>query len=416
MRRSDGGFVLARRRNVLRLGGVTAILGSAVLLGAGRTSAEGSLRSNVIKGCVEKFDPATDYFPDKVTVDDAANFSVSYHRSYKVVTVRQASAGAPPETYVLAQCGTPPPELKGELSGAQIATVPVTSLFSGSTTHLSFLVDFGRLDVLTGVSRLKSLMGEEVLARARTGLVREFAAISVVDSELVVSSRPGLFMTGGAPTAELAVIRSAGIPVVSNTEWLEPTALARAEWIKYMGLFLNEEQQAQRLYAATKGRYRALSARALSVPDSARPRVMTGRGTRGDFVIAGGRSYVATLIRDAGGRYVWADNTAVGAPTVDLEIQLRRAAEADIWINGGGWKDLTSMIEEEPRYAEFKAYRQRQVWVYERRVTPTGGNDYWSRSVSHPDLVLADLIKIFYPALLPEHAFEWYIQVPARTP
>ena len=37
------------------------------------------------------------------------------------------------------------------------------------------------------------------------------------------------------------------------------------------------------------------------------------------------------------------------------------------------------MLEDEPRYAEFKAYRQGQVWVYERRLTPDGSNDYWSR-------------------------------------
>ena len=86
-----------------------------------------------------------------------------------------------------------------------------------------------------------------------------------------------------------------------------------------------------------KARYQALSARALAIPDAKKPTVMTGRGTRGDFVIAGGRSYVAALIKDAGGRYVWADNTATGAPTIDLEAQLERAANADIWINGGGW-------------------------------------------------------------------------------
>jgi iron complex transport system substrate-binding protein len=54
------------------------------------------------------------------------------------------------------------------------------------------------------------------------------------------------------------------------------------------------------------------------------------------------------------------------------------------------------------------------VWVYERRLTPAGGNDYWSRSITHPDLVLADLVKILHPRLAPGHAFEWYMPVPAR--
>jgi iron complex transport system substrate-binding protein len=141
--------------------------------------------------------------------------------------------------------------------------------------------------------------------------------------------------------------------------------------------------------------------------------VMTGRSSRGTFVIAGGRSYVAALIRDAGGRYVWADNGAVGLTSVDLEAQLRRAADADVWINGGGWRSLAAMAEDEPRYAELKAYRRGQVWVYERRLTPAGTNDYWSRSVSRPDLVLADLVGIFHPSVMPDHRFEWYMRVPS---
>jgi iron complex transport system substrate-binding protein len=370
--------------------------------------------ANITTGCIERFDSATDYFPDKVVVEDAANFAVEYRRFYKVVTVKEAYPGGPAERYVLLQCGAPAPKLEGALAGAQIVDVPIRSLFSASTTHLPLLVDLGHVDVLTGVSRLSDLMGDEITARAATGRVREFARGSVVDAELVVSSRPSLFMTGGAPSDALSVIRAAGVPVVANTEWLEATALARAEWLKYMALFLNEDRKAQALYGAMKTRYRALSSRATSEPESVRPLVMTGVSKRGTFVIAGGRSYVAALIQDAGGRYVWADNTATGAPSVDLEAQLRRASNADVWINGGGWKNLAAMLDDEPRYAEFKAYRNGQVWVYERRVTPSGGNDYWSRSGSHPDVVLADLVKILHPSLAADHPFEWYMQVPAR--
>jgi len=367
----------------------------------------------VVHGCVDRFDPSVDYFPDKVTVEDAANFTVSYHRSYKVVDVR-TSVGGPRDRFVLVQCGAPTPALQGELAGAQVVPVPVASLYSASTTHLALLVDLQRLDVLTGVSSKRFLIGDAILKRVSSAQVLEFAPSSVIDSELVVSQHPGLLMTGGSTSAELSVIQHAGIPVVPNHEWLESTALARSEWLKFTTLFLNEEGQGQRLYREMKERYRALSAKATAVPDSQRPSVMTGRGTHGDFVIAGGRSYVAALIRDAGGRYVWADNTATGSQTVDLEAQLKRAGGADIWINGGGWENRDAMVKDEPRYGLFKAYRTGQIWVYERNVNAVGANDYWSRAVSHPDLVLADLVKIFHPALASEHEFQWYLQVPAR--
>lgn len=186
--------------------------------------------SNLTTGCIQSFDATADYFPDKVAIEDAVNFTVEYRRSYKVVTVKEASPGGPPERYVLAPCGAPAPRLQGELAGAQLVTVPATSLFCSSITHLPLLVDLGRVEVLTGVSRLSDLVGDALQQRRTAGLVREFAPASVVDAERVVSSRPSVFIAGSTLSAPLAVIRGAGVPVVADTEWLEPTALARAEW------------------------------------------------------------------------------------------------------------------------------------------------------------------------------------------
>lgn len=398
-----------RRRTIVRLFAIALLTLASALASANGASA------NVTRGCLTRFDPAADYFPDKVRLEDASLFTVDYRRSYKVVTVREPYPGGAPERYVLVQCGAPTPALTGDLAGAQIIPIPISSLYSGSTTHLPLLVELGRLDVLTGVARLSQLTGDAILQHAAKARVREFAPASVIDTELVAAGRPSLLMAGGSASASLGAVRQAGVPVVANAEWLESTALARAEWLKYMALFLNEERAAQQLHAAMKGRYQAIRAKATSQPRAAWPLVMTGRSTRGRFVIAGGRSYVAAMIADAGGRYVWADNGSTGAPSVDLELQITRAAQADIWINGGGWKDLADMLADEPRYAELKPYRTGQVWVYERRQQPSGANDYWSRSISRPDLVLADLVKIFHPALLPDHAFEWYMPVPRTS-
>jgi iron complex transport system substrate-binding protein len=70
------------------------------------------------------------------------------------------------------------------------------------------------------------------------------------------------------------------------------------------------------------------------------------------------------------------------------------------------------MLADEPRYAQFKAFQTGQVWVYERLQNESGGNDYWTRSVTRPDLLLADLVKIFHPSLARDHVLEWYLQVP----
>jgi iron complex transport system substrate-binding protein len=390
-------------------GGAAMPVVAAAAGGRGATMA-----ANTTSGCIDRFDEAIDYFPDKSAIENATNFSVGYHRSYKVVTVHQTYLGGPMERYVLLQCGAPRPHVTGDLAKAAVIAVPIASLFSSSTTHLPVLVDLDRVDVLTGVSKFDSILSPPVLARIRAGHVIEFAPLGVIDAERVVSRRPSVLMTGGSDSSTFTALRAAGVPVVANAEWLEPTALGRAEWIKYMALYLNDEKHAGVRFAAVKNGYRSVVERTSAIAEADRPRVMTGRASRGSFAIAGGRSYVAALIKDAGARYVWADNTATGTATVDLEAQIQRAADADIWINGGGWKNLASMVADEPRYAEFKAFRHRQVWVYERLVNAGGANDYWSRSVTRPDLLLADLVTIFHPGLVPDHRLEWYVQVPSR--
>jgi iron complex transport system substrate-binding protein len=287
-------------------------------------------------------------------------------------------------------------------------------MFSASATHMPLLVDLGHVDVLTGISQARFVTTESVLERIRAGHVTEYAPNNVIDTELVISKAPEIVMSGGGDAASYTAIRKAGIAVVDNAEWQEDSVLGRAEWVKYMALFLNEEARADAVFRDVRDHYVGLRERTRSIPEVKRPQVMTGLVNRGAFEIAGGRSYVARMIEDAGGRYVWSDNPSTGFATVTLESQLARATDADVWINGGDWKSLVAMLIEERRYREFRPYRTGQIWFYNRIVNPDGGNDYWSRGTTRPDLILADLIKIFHPDLAADHDFVWYKQVPAN--
>jgi iron complex transport system substrate-binding protein len=173
--------------------------------------------------------------------------------------------------------------------------------------------------------------------------VREFSPGSVIDTELVVSERPSLFMTGESTSAELGVIRQAGIPVVANHEWLEPTALARAEWLKYMAVFLNEERSAQRLYSEIKARYLTLSARALAVPDTRKPTVMTGRGMRGEFAWRGLRAEMARAVLEREGYAVTSEN---GQPAIAVQIDDERwiAAANGTRASGDTFRSLAAYV------------------------------------------------------------------------
>lgn len=365
-------------------------------------------------GCIEQFDPSRDYFPHKTTLEFAEHFSVEYHGSYKVVTVRNPAEGSVVEKYVLLQCGAPPPKLEGDLASAPTVQVPIKSLFAGTATHIALLTDLGHVEALSGVAQTRYVTIKPAMDRIARGQVTEYARNDVVDTELVISKAPDILVQSGGYAAAYGALRKAGVAVVAIVEWQEPTALGRAEWLKYMALFLNEEEKAQRDFAAIRDRYAAFKERTKGIPEKDRPRVMTGTMYRGMFGISGGQSYVARMIADAGGIYVWHDNPSTGVASVDLEAQISRASDSDFWINGNDWKSLKAMLAEEERYKEFKPFQRGNVWMYNRIVNENGGLDYWSRGLTRPDLILGDLIKIFHPELATDHEFMWYKQVPAN--
>ena len=63
------------------------------------------------------------------------------------------------------------------------------------------------------------------------------------------------------------------------------------------------------------------------------------------------------------------------------------------------------------RLLSFKAYKTDRVYSNTGRMSEDGGNDYWESGVSNPHVLLADLISITHPELLPEHVPVYYEQL-----
>jgi iron complex transport system substrate-binding protein len=284
-------------------------------------------------------------------------------------------------------------------------------MFSGSTSHLPLLAGLGHVEVVAGVASPGIVINAEVRARIESGGVVGYAPNRQINTELVIERAPDILMTGGTDSPAYQVLRDSGVNVVANAEWLESDPLGRAEWIKLVALYLNEEARATERFNEIESAYQALVARTSAIPREQRPTVMTGSQSGGIYYAAGGRNYVAQFIKDAGGSYVWADNQNTGSITTDLETQLERAGTADIWINGRLWNSLADVVAEDPRYGEFKAYKEGNIWLFNRVIGPGGIEEYWELGLTRPDLVLADLVQIFHPDLSEEHDFRWYKKV-----
>lgn len=363
--------------------------------------------TNLTDGCIDTFDPTFDYFPEKLTLTHTDGFAVKYHNSYKVVTVAMPWPGAEEaQQYVLVQCGAPTPE---GVDTAQVIEVPVQSIATMSTTYLPFLDAYGVLDRLVAVDDVTYVNNPTVLAMAEAGDLAQIGYGAGVNVEQLLDLAPDVVMTYGSGAPEYdahPVLLNAGLQVVLNAEWLADSPLARAEWGKFIALFFNKEAAAETFFAETVTRYDDLTAQAAAVEN--KPTVFTDSEYQGTWYVAGGQSFTAQLLADAGAEYLWADNESTASIPLAFETVFDVAANADDWINVGFVNSLAEMQGADERYTEFAAFQQGNVWNNNKRQNANGGNDYYESAVAHPDDVLADLIAIFHPELLPDHAFVYY--------
>ncbi|NJK78936.1 MAG: ABC transporter substrate-binding protein [Chloroflexaceae bacterium] len=368
------------------------------------------LLANLNRSCATEYSPDIDYFPEKVSVQYADGWTIEYFNNYKVITVLTPWRGAE-ETfqYVLVQCGTPAPSGYGD---APMIEVPVNSMISMSTTYLPHFEALEVLDRLTGVDNADFIYSPAVLDALATANVPTVGSGPDLDLERVLDIEPNVVMTfaiGSPDTDTHPQLTAAGVPVVINADYMETSPLGRAEWVKFTAALFNRERSAENLFERVAEEYNDLAA--LADTAEQRPTVFTEAPFQGIWYLPGGESYAATLLADAGAAYLWAEDASTGSLALDFEVVYEQALTADYWLNPGIWTSREEMLEADERFGDFAAFQNGNVYNATSRTTPAGGNDYREGGVLNPQLILADLISIFHPDLLPDHELFYFERV-----
>ena len=363
--------------------------------------------TNLTDGCVENYDESVDYFPEKATISHADGFTVEYFNNYKVVTVAAPWLGAEDSaTYLLVQCGTPAPE---GFADAVTIDVPITSFVSMSTTYLPYLDQFGLLDTLVGVDFGFYAYNPNVQEKLAAGELVELGSGSTVNVEAALALEPDVIMTSASGSADFDThpkLEEVGLTVVLNADYLDVTPLGRAEWGKFIATFYNEEAQAEAAFNTVATEYESLVALAADVAE--RPSVFANTPYEGTWYMPGGQSYTAQLFAAAGADYLWGEDESTSTLFLDFETVFDRAADADYWLNQGFVTTLADLEATDERFADFAAFQNDTLYNYDLRTNEFGGNDFFESAAANPNLVLADLIKIFHPELVPDHEFVYY--------
>ena len=293
----------------------------------------------------------------------------------------------------------------------EVIHLPVRRIVSLATPVIAHLRDLDALDRLVAVDTAAYVYDERVLDMIREGSVVEVGSGGSLDMETLISSSPDLVVASafGPDDPALRRIRAAGIPFLVLADWRERSPLGRSEWVRLFGLLTGREGRAEALFAERERRYLELVDLTSALPPADRPTVMANAPWQGSWPVPGGDSYIAHLFADAGGRYIWADRGGAGSTFLDIETVLTDAVGADVWLNLNlSWRSRGDVVAADGRLAAFAPYRSGAMYHFNRRVRPSGANDFWESGATRPDLVLEDLISIFHPELLPNHRRHYY--------
>ncbi|HVU14987.1 MAG TPA: ABC transporter substrate-binding protein [Phototrophicaceae bacterium] len=375
-------------------------------------------------GCVTNYDPNTDYFPDKVKPEYAKGWTVEYHNSYKVVDVTTPWPGATAKDafeYVLVECGTPAPS---GYDGAEVIQIPSGKVIALGTEYVPQLQELGLLDDLIGVDSVALYSTPEIAQMAAAKKLIEVGSGASVNVEAILDAQPGLVLTFGSgdPTYDThPVLIKAGVPVVVASDYVEQSPLGQAEWIKFTALFYNKEGEANAIFDQKASAYDDLAKLTSTLSDDQKPLILWNSYSSygNSWNIPGSESFAAHYIHDAGAKLVLGDDPKLQGNNntlpFDFEAVYNAGLDAKFWFPGVfGVKTLADLVAQDARYADFNAVKTDQVYNNDARLGAGGGDDYYESGVANPQDVLADLIKIMHPDLVPDHPLVYFRQLPPK--
>lgn len=307
--------------------------------------------------------------------------------------------------YLLVPRGRRAPENHPE---AQVISVPVARLVTLSASQLPYLDAAGKMDLLVGLGGAQYVSTASARRRVEAGKVRDVGMFTNVRMEVLLELSADVVMASasGSSYDPHPKLLEAGLPTVLTLAHLEENPLGRCEWIKFLAMFLGTEAHAEVLFEEIAGRYETLAQKTAAV--SARPGVITGAPIMGKWDPRGSK-YLPGLIRDAGGRPLWEPEGVSGyQKPIDIEAMYDLAMTADAWINASTWECLGDAYSADPRFADVPAIRSGMLYNNNARSNSRGGNDYWESGMLYPERLLADLISILHPKLLPDHELIYY--------
>ena len=341
---------------------------------------------------------------DTIRMKYSSLLQIVKHADYTVVMIRNPwDTLKVLHTYLLADREKPLPE---HLPEGTVVRTPLQKSVIYSSVHCSLWSELDELKGIGGVCGLEYIKLPQIQEGCRNGSIVNVGNSMNPDIERIIDLRPdAILLSPFENSGGYGRVGKLNIPIIECADYMETSALGRAEWMRLYGLLLGKEAQADSLFAGIEKEYLTLTQQVKS-QNLKRPTVISEMKNSSAWYIPGGNSTMGHLYQDAGADYVFAYLSNSGSVPLAFETVFDRGGNADIWLikyNQPQDKTYSELERDYAPYARFKAFQDRKVYGCNTNHVP-----FYEESPFHPELLLKDLIKIFHPELLPDYDFKYF--------
>ncbi len=351
----------------------------------------------------------SDFSNQLYTPEYVSGFSIKGADGYEssIITVTNPWQGADSITTQLfiARGGESAPE---GFTG-QVLEGDASRIVAMSSTHIAMLDAIGEAGRVVGVSGIDYISNPVISANRDS--IGDVGYEGNINYELLISLDPDLVLlygVNGASSME-GKLNELGIPFMYVGDYLEESPLGKAEWMVALSEVVGKRTEGEQVFVGIPVRYNDLKKKVADTALDA-PSVMLNTPYGDSWFMPSTESYVARLVKDAGGDYIYKKNTGNASLPIDLEEAYKLTSEADMWLNVGMANTLDELKTSCPKFSDTRCFRNGSVWNNNLKTNVAGGNDYYESAVVNPDILLRDLVKIFHPELV-EEDFVYYKQL-----
>lgn len=283
------------------------------------------------------------------------------------------------------------------LAEVQTLRAPAQRVVCMSSSYIAMLSALDASQSIVGVSGLKFISDQYV--QSHSDHIGDVGYDNHIDYERLVALDPDLVLLYGVNSASSIErkLRELGIAYAYIGEYIEQSPLGKAEWVVALSYMIGRAEKGVQHFSTIPQRYNHL--KSLAAQCTSRPKVMVNTPYGDNWYMPSTQSYMAQLIEDAAGDYIYRRNTSTTSEVISQEEAYLFCSSAERWINVGQIGSLGELKSRYPKFADTQVVKSGEVYNCDKRATEAGGNDFWESGVVRPDIILADLIKIFHPEL-----------------